>query len=52
MNKGTILTGFNNHIIEFIDDIQNVFPENEDIGITKNLLLSFRKINTKLLIKI
>ena len=46
------MTGFNNHIIEFLDDIQSVFPENEDIGVTKNLLISFRKINPKLLIRI
>ena len=52
MDKSTILSGFNNHLFEFIEDIQKVFPENEDIDVTKTALSSFRKANPKLIITI
>lgn len=43
---------FNNHFEEFISDIQNVFPEDPDILIAKNGLMTIRKANPKLLPKI
>ena len=45
-------TIFNNHFAEFVDDIQNVFPEDVDIAAAKNSLLTIRKTNPSLLIKI
>ena len=48
----SIPTIFNNHFAEFVDDIQNVFPEDVDIATAKNSLLTIRKTNPILLIKI
>lgn len=45
-------TIFNNHFAEFVDDIQNVFPEDVDITSAKNSLIAIRKTNPSLLIKI
>jgi hypothetical protein len=46
------VTVFNNHFFEFVEDIENVFPNNSDIVVTKNSLLALRKTNPKLLVKI
>lgn len=43
---------FNNHFSEFVDDIQSVFPDDVDILTAKNSLLTIRKANPKLLVKI
>ena len=48
----SVLTAFNNHFGEFIDDIQGVFPDDVDIVTAKNALLAIRKANPKLLVKI
>jgi len=50
--NSNILTAFNNHFIEFMDDIIRVFPENADILTTKNYMLMIRKANPKLIIQI
>jgi hypothetical protein len=47
-----ILTGFNNHFMEFLNDIQNVFPNDVDILTAKNALTAIRKANPKMIIKI
>lgn len=47
----TILTAFNNHFLEFLTDIQGVFPNNVDILTAKNGLIAIRKTNPKLIIK-
>jgi selenocysteine-specific translation elongation factor len=47
-----ILTAFNDHFVEFITDVQNVFPENADVLTAKNSLLMIRKANPKMIIKI
>ena len=46
------LSIFNEHFIEFISDIQNVFPNDIDILTAKNSLLAVRKANPKLLVRI
>jgi hypothetical protein len=43
---------FNNHFFEFVEDIENVFPNNNDIVVTKNTLLLLKKANPKLIAKI
>ena len=43
---------FNDHFMEFVCAIQNVFPEDIDILTAKNALIAIRKANPKLLIKI
>lgn len=47
-----ILSAFNDHFVEFINDVQNVFPENVDVLTAKNSLLMIRKANPKMIIKI
>ena len=50
--KSTILTGFNDHLLEFVEDIVRVFPEDVNIRTAKNAMLTVRKANPKMLIKI
>ena len=47
-----ILTAFNDHFIEFINDVHRVFPEDVDILTAKNGLTAVRKANPKLIVKI
>jgi hypothetical protein len=47
-----ILTAFNDHFEEFVNDIQRVFPEDTDILTAKNAFLAARKANPKLIVKI
>ena len=47
-----ILTAFNDHFIEFLNDIHCVFPEDVDILTAKNALLAIRKANPKMIVKI
>jgi hypothetical protein len=51
-SSSTILTAFNDHFIEFLDDIITVFPEDPDILASKNSLLLIRKANPRLIIQI
>jgi hypothetical protein len=50
-NKSSILTAFNEHFVEFLNDVQMVFPQDPDILAAKNSLLLIRKANPKLFIK-
>lgn len=47
-----ILTAFNDHFLEFLNDIQSVFPEDPDILTAKNALIGIRKANPKMIVKI
>jgi hypothetical protein len=47
-----LLTAFNDHFVEFLSDIQRVFPEDVDILTAKNALLTIRKTNPKMIVKI
>ena len=47
-----ILTAFNDHFAEFINDIQAVFPQDADILSAKNALIAIRKANPKMIVKI
>jgi hypothetical protein len=47
-----ILTAFNDHFAEFVDDIQRIFPDDVDILTAKNSFLAARKANPKLIVKI
>ena len=47
-----LLTIFNDHFMEFITDIHNVFPEDPDILTAKNAMSSIRKANPKLIVRI
>ena len=47
-----ILTAFNDHFVDFINDVQSVFPEDTDILTAKNALIAIRKANPKMIVKI
>jgi len=47
-----ILTAFNDHFIDFINDVHLVFPEDTDILSAKNSLTLIRKANPKMIVKI
>jgi len=47
-----ILTAFNDHFIEFVNDVHCVFPNDADILATKNALIAIRKANPKMIVKI
>ena len=44
------MSAFNDHYIEFINDIISVFPNDPDILTAKNAILMIRKANPKMLI--
>ena len=50
--SSTILTAFNDHFMEFVNDIIGVFPEDADILAAKNSFVLIRKANPKMIIKI
>jgi hypothetical protein len=52
MSSQNILSAFNDHFVEFISDVQSVFPENVDVLSAKNSLMMIRKANPKMIIKI
>ena len=50
--SNNILSAFNDHFMDFINDIQSVFPEDVDILAAKNALTLVRKANPKMIVKI
>lgn len=52
MSQTNLLTAFNDHFVEFVTDIHNVFPDDRDVLTAKNSLLAIRKANPKLIVKI
>ena len=51
MTSNSIPSIFNNHFSDFLNDIQNVFPDDVDIAKAKITVSTVRKANPKLLIK-
>ena len=51
-NGSTILTAFNDHFMEYLDDIIRVFPNDSDILASKNSVALIRKANPRLVIQI
>jgi hypothetical protein len=47
-----LVSVFNDHFAEFVSDVQSVFPDDPDILTAKNALLTIRKANPKLLVRI
>jgi hypothetical protein len=45
----SILSIFNNHFVEFVEDVENAFPEDIGIKTAKNALLAIKKTNPKLI---
>jgi len=52
MNRTQILRAFNDHFIELIEDIERVFPNNNDIKILKVSLNKARKINPRVILTV
>jgi len=52
MSNINVLTAFNEHFFDFINDIQILFPDDHDLMVSKNSLLAVRKANPKMIIKI
>jgi hypothetical protein len=52
MDKSNILKAFNDHFVDFLNDIQSVFPNDSDIHASKTTLLAIKKMNPRLIIKI
>jgi hypothetical protein len=52
MDKSAILKGFNNQFEEFLEDIEALFPENNDIRTSKSGLTMLRKANPKMVISV
>jgi hypothetical protein len=50
MDKTQILSAFNDHFMQFVQDIQLVFPDNSDIATVSAALGKLRKANPRLLI--
>jgi hypothetical protein len=50
--SSNILSAFNDHFVEFVTDIQNVFPNDVDLLTAKNSLIAIRKLNPKMIVKI
>ena len=50
--SSNLLTAFNDHFADFINDIERVFPDSHDILLAKNSLFAIRKANPKLIVKI
>jgi hypothetical protein len=50
MDKSQILSAFNDHFMQFIKDIQIVFPDNSDIAAVSIALSKLRKANPRLLL--
>ena len=47
----SIVSAFNDHFMEMVDDIVAVFPDDLDILSAKNSLKALRKLNPKMLIR-
>jgi len=45
-----ILSAFNDHFTEFVDDIKRVFPDDVDIATAATALAKLRKANPKIII--
>ena len=50
MENRQVIKAFNDHFVEFLEDIQRVFPDDADIATVKNILIAMRKANPKLII--
>ena len=48
----SILSAFNNHLLEFIQDIIRIFPEDKNLKVTLTALKTVRRVNPKSIIVI
>jgi hypothetical protein len=48
----SILSAFNNHLLEFLEDVSSIFPEDKDIKKAKSALEILKKANPRAIILI
>lgn len=48
----SILSAFNTHFVEFLEDVATIFPEDRDIKKAKTSLEMLKKANPKMIIKV
>ena len=46
----SVLSAFNNHFIEFLNDVESIFPEDRDIKKAKTSLEMLKKANPRLIV--
>ena len=51
IHKSFIIKGFNKHFDEFIEDVQSIFPEDDEVKTMKNLLFLLKKTNPKIVLE-
>ena len=51
IGKSFIVKGFNKHFDEFIEDVQSIFPEDDEVKTMKNLLFLLKKTNPKIVLE-
>lgn len=51
INKSIIVKGFNKHFEEFIEDVQSIFPEDDEVITMKNLIFMLKKTNPRLIME-
>ena len=52
MDKSTILTGFNDHLMEMLEDLKTILPTNGVIATAYTGLYAIRKANPKMIIQV
>jgi len=52
MDKKTILKAFNNHFLEFVDDLITIFPNDYDLKTAYTFIEGLKKVNPKIIIDI
>lgn len=48
----SIIGAFNNHFVEFLEDVHSIFPEDKQIKTAKSALLMLKKANPSAIVKI
>jgi hypothetical protein len=51
INNSIIVKGFNKHFEEFIEDVQSIFPEDDEVITMKNLIFMLKKTNPRLIME-
>ena len=51
INKSIIVKGFNKHFEEFVEDVQSIFPEDDEVVTMKNLMFLLKKTNPRLIME-
>ena len=51
MDKSSLLSAFNTHLLELLEDLRNLYPNDVNIKTAIHLVGSMKKMNPKLIIK-